>query len=67
VIEKMNEFDDELHNKQYPEKVCIIVKEWYEKWKLRVSYNKLDKAIKDLNKPRVFKSVNMQSSGPGNE
>lgn len=63
----MNEFDDELHNKQYPEKVCIIVKEWYEKWKLRVSYNKLDKAIKDLNKPRVFKSVNMQSSGPGNE
>lgn len=67
MIEKMNEFDDELHNKQYPEKVCIIVKEWYEKWKLRVSYNKLDKAIKDLNKPRVFKSVNMQSSGPGNE
>lgn len=65
MFEKMREFDEQTKSKQYPDRVCVINRAWFDKWRDRVNYNKYEFEVNQAAKPRIFKSVNLQSSSQG--
>lgn len=62
MFDEMKKFDDEIKAKQYPERVCIVNRAWFDKWKERVNYAKYEYEMMQAEKPRIFKSVNLQAS-----
>jgi hypothetical protein len=63
VYEQMSEFNEATNKKQYPETVYIINYDWFALWKKRVNYAKLESEMKALKQLKIFKSVNLQSTG----